>query len=250
VPNDWTCVFLRKAFTVQTPALVSELHIDATYDDGFILWINGQEVARVNMNGAPGDEPSFDDYAASNVASTWNGILTKAGLPPLNEGTNIAAAQVFNRSVDSSDLWFDLELQLSETSTLDPADDADGDGMADAWEPGGDTTPNADGDSDGLTDLGEYIAGTLPGSADSIVAVDVRLWQDNVLVSMPTIQAAGTGYSGLSRYYALEQCPVGAGTFTVIPGYERILGLEQTIVYTNTAPASATTFYRGRVWLE
>ena len=42
--NNYTTVFLRKTFVVNDPAAISELVLEAQYDDGFKVWINGTNV--------------------------------------------------------------------------------------------------------------------------------------------------------------------------------------------------------------
>lgn len=43
-------IFLRKTFVVNNPAEIAGLQLGALVDDGFVAWINGTEVQRVNMN--------------------------------------------------------------------------------------------------------------------------------------------------------------------------------------------------------
>ena len=52
--NVYLCVFLRKTFVVTNLAEIGGLRLGALVDDGFVAWINGTEVQRVNMPGAAG----------------------------------------------------------------------------------------------------------------------------------------------------------------------------------------------------
>ncbi|MBN1671939.1 MAG: heparin lyase I family protein [Kiritimatiellae bacterium] len=254
--GNYTCVFLRRSFAVAEPAAVSKLRIDAAYDDGFILWVNGAEVARVNVDGVPGSTVPCDAVAADNQNSAWAATLTGATMPALRRGENVIAVQVFNRSLDTSgDCLFDLELALV-CSPLSVAADADADSLPDAWEAAllsglsdpSDQSNSADPDRDGLSNLEEYVAGTDPTAGGSCFAVDARLVGGQVRLSFPTIAAAGPGYDGCTRHYALESAAVGQGPWRPVPGCADIIGAGQLVRYTTTE--SQPRLYRARVWLD
>ncbi|MBI4583013.1 MAG: lamin tail domain-containing protein [Planctomycetes bacterium] len=109
--NNYTSVFLRRDFQVADPTLVINLQANVNYDDGFIIWINGQEVLRINVAGTSGDPVAFNDVAFGNHEATGYEDHT---LPPpgsfLVSGTNTLAVHAFNVSLTSSDFNFDLEL--------------------------------------------------------------------------------------------------------------------------------------------
>ncbi|MBN1673082.1 MAG: PQQ-like beta-propeller repeat protein [Kiritimatiellae bacterium] len=138
-----------------------------------------------------------------------------------------------------------------------PVDDDDRDAMADNWEAEhfGDTNavgcgPLEDFDGDGYCNLDEFIAGTDPsGSASSFFGVNVTLSSGSIVVSFQTIEASGTGYAGVARYYSLESS-ANAGeqaVWTGVANRTNILGTGQTVTY--TAPSGSALFYRGKVWL-
>jgi len=99
--GGYSCVFLRQAFVLNNVSDVAALEVAGQSDDGFIAWINGQEVARFNM---PAGEIAFDGAsspALSEPIPWWTNTLS--GLQPfLLNGTNVLAIQAFNSSIGGS----------------------------------------------------------------------------------------------------------------------------------------------------
>jgi len=254
--NSYSCVFLRQEFQVPVPAFIREVRLWSEYDDGFVMWLNGEEFARVNMAGTPGSSPAYNALAAGSVgaAQVWTVNLSGADMPVLQPTTNVLAVQFFNDALDSEDASLDVELAVVE-ARLPLAEDADQDGMPDGWETlwlsATTNTAAGDFDLDGTRNLAEYVAGTHPTNPTSFFLLDGGRSGTNVLISFPTIEASGTGYSGLSRYYKLEKREaMGAGhVWQALPGCSNIVGRGQDAVYTNTIPQTPL-FFRGRVWLE
>ena len=255
--SNYPCLFLRHDFLLDCPTRVRELALWVLYDDGFIAWLNGQELARINVNGAPGSFNPHSDTANASVGngSEWSNTWAAAALPPLAAGTNVLAIQVFNRSLsNSSDLTLDAELQLLP-SQLPITQDDDQDGMHDDWEFAcfGHTNRSAldDLDQDGLVEIDEYVAGTDPTTNTGILAVQIDMQPgDTVLVSLPTVQALPPQYQGYERRYALEHSAGVRAYWQALPGYGSILGNGQTIIFTNTLDPDMPLFFRGRVWLQ
>ncbi len=101
---NYASVYLRRSFTVADPSVVRSLELEIDYDDGFVAYLNGAEVARRGMGNA-GDPATYDTLASplheAGVPeridlSAWTGLL----LP----GENVLAIQGHNERLDSSDL--------------------------------------------------------------------------------------------------------------------------------------------------
>jgi len=255
--NVYATVMLRHVFTLSSPARITSLDLWTLYDDGFVVWINGTEVARHNVDGAPGTLNTYKDTANAGVSdgTEWNLTLSGPALPVLLQ-TNVLAIQVFNVGVDSSDLTVDLEL----TGQLDtpPGTDTDNDGMPDDWEQAflsdqsdpSDRSDTADPDNDGLSNLAEWIAGTDPDDETGYLKLETRLQGGQLVVAFTSTVATGAGYTGLTRHYAIQQ-RTGSflGGWSDLPGYEDITATGADITYPN-AGADPAAHYRLKVWLE
>lgn len=119
--NVYSCIFLRRTFVVTNLAEVGGLRLSALVDDGFVAWINGTEILRVNMSGGTGSPVTIStlaNNAAEPVAFATYPLPTPPGY--LLAGTNVLAVQVFQSSLSSSDLGFDCSLESIVTETTPP----------------------------------------------------------------------------------------------------------------------------------
>src|SRR5262245_27496165 len=120
--NQYTCFFLRRTFEITNKTFVSALRFGAKVDDGYVVWINGTELLRVNVAGAPGDPITIATLAANATEPVpfdfYNFVAPGSYLV---NGTNTIAIQVFNTSLTSSDLVFDSSLDAILVDTNRPA---------------------------------------------------------------------------------------------------------------------------------
>lgn len=109
--DNYATVFLRRPFTVETPADVAHLKLQVDFDDGFIAYLNGQEVARMNM--AIEGMPAHSDDATGSHESGSSAVFSVA--PELLEpGENILAILAANADMGSGD--FLIGASLTATS--------------------------------------------------------------------------------------------------------------------------------------
>jgi hypothetical protein len=115
--GSYQCVYLRKEFVLTSPSAVSNFIYRHLSDDGFVAWINGVEVLRVNMGGAPTDPP-FQSGGVGNANEPANSmpayisVTNRLAIESLVAGTNILAVQAFNSSVGgSSDFGINLQFE-------------------------------------------------------------------------------------------------------------------------------------------
>ncbi|HKS38359.1 MAG TPA: lamin tail domain-containing protein, partial [Verrucomicrobiae bacterium] len=111
--SNYTTVFLRSKFVVNDPSAITSLILEALYDDGFKVWINGTNVLNPNMSA---DEVAFDGSAGTALEDgSYNTFVLNSPRSYLVSGTNVIAVQAANSSLGaSSDFYFDSRL-LSQT---------------------------------------------------------------------------------------------------------------------------------------
>ena len=104
-------VCLRKQFEIFDTSKIAAITLAADYDDSFVAYLNGVEIARSNI-GTPGAIPPFDEPAATgHEAQMYQGGLpgefpiATAQLQGIwKNGTNTLAIQINNTGLNSSDL--------------------------------------------------------------------------------------------------------------------------------------------------
>ena len=106
IPDGTLSVYLRKRFNISDLQSLNSLILDIDYDDAFVAYINGVEVARENINGSP---PAYN----SGTIQDHEALMYNGGSPErfvitnpnsiLVEGENILSIQGHNISNTSSD---------------------------------------------------------------------------------------------------------------------------------------------------
>lgn len=113
--NKWRTTYFRKSFTVVgDPALFTTMSLLVNYDDGFVLYLNGNEVIRRSMPAGPIVYSTFAMNHAGGGVETFN---VSTALPWLVQGQNQLAVEVHQATVNSSDLALDVELRASTGAT-------------------------------------------------------------------------------------------------------------------------------------
>ncbi len=98
--NYLTC-FIRREFTVANLEHIDRLTLYLRYDDGFVAYLNGQEVARGNVDGNP---PPYDSPSdGGHEADTSESFDITGFKSLLNAGNNVLCIQGHNTSTGSSD---------------------------------------------------------------------------------------------------------------------------------------------------
>jgi len=106
-------VYLRHEFNATAPSAdeLAELILKMKYDDGFVAYLNGSEVARRN---APASSTwNSTSATASQVLSEFESIDISAHVAQLVTGTNVLAVHGLNQSASDSDFLILPELVLT-----------------------------------------------------------------------------------------------------------------------------------------
>ena len=120
--NNYLSVYTRQQFEVADPSTIGALLFQITYDDGFVAYLNGIEVARENMLGTP---PSFDD--AATTATEYIPIVVDISefKNLLVTGTNTLAIQGHNGNLTSSDFSLNPSISSGTEPQFDSIASAD-----------------------------------------------------------------------------------------------------------------------------
>jgi hypothetical protein len=162
---------------------------------------------------------------------------------------------------NSAGVQFELPYQVPDQGGVTRLDfgtnvDANGSGVPDRWELANFGTNNVDlsrdSDGDGVPDWAEYIAGTNPKDATDLFRLEMVPGTNQVQVSFHALAAAGIGYEGVQRFYALESSTnLLTGNWNALPDLSRVSGNDQMVVYCQpTGGTNVPAFFRARVWLE
>jgi len=110
--------YVRNTFEVTAPESVVALTMKARYEDGFVAWLNGTEVARVNFSGTP----SWNSTSLTNRPAVKASILSNFNLTGftnlLHAGSNILSIQGLNDSATDQTFLTDVQLEGEQHSAL------------------------------------------------------------------------------------------------------------------------------------
>lgn len=118
IPTTISC-FQRKVFQILDTSDIESMVINLDYDDGFVVYINGNEIARHNMTSS--GMPAYNHFASGlREAEMYQGIYpTQIEIDPvrtkslLHPGDNVIAIQVHNDNLNSSDMTSRVWLHLA-----------------------------------------------------------------------------------------------------------------------------------------
>ena len=96
--------FIRIPFTVDDPRDFESMTLRMKYDDGFVAWLNGVEIARRNAPATPEWNSAATASRPDAQALVYEDINITSYIPLLNDGQNVLAIQALNVSADDDDL--------------------------------------------------------------------------------------------------------------------------------------------------
>ncbi len=164
--DAYTSVYLRREFNVINPFDISELILELDYDDSFIAYVNGIEVAR-SAFGTTGTPEPFDGLGADHESTNGdaNQPLEQFIIDIVNDfpgllqsgSSNVLAIHGLNSTLDDFDFVLS-QISLGGNVLLPFGADFDGSGFVDgddltvwgtSYGPGAEADADGDGDSDG-----------------------------------------------------------------------------------------------------
>lgn len=118
VPGRITTYF-RKEFTISDAiSEIGGLHLQVNYDDGFVAWLNGVEVARRSVVA----DQDFATLASPHAAGGYESIDLKDSRGLLKSGANTFAVELHQAATNDANVLWDAELVyvLGEPTVVSP----------------------------------------------------------------------------------------------------------------------------------
>ncbi len=114
--NKYITTYFRHHFTVANPALYYGLTIRAVLDDGAVIYLNGEEVARRNL---PLTDVNYQTLALDNLTAATEQTFWVFQIPAsaLVAGDNVIAVELHQFAANNADISFDLGLTASSYGT-------------------------------------------------------------------------------------------------------------------------------------
>lgn len=113
VANGTTDVYVRFAFTVPVGVIYDSLTLRLKYEDGFIAYLNGTEVARSNAPASAVYSSLATASRSDSQAVVFKDYSLTSFLPKLQTGANVLAIHLLNDSGSSPDLLLQPELDAT-----------------------------------------------------------------------------------------------------------------------------------------
>ncbi len=112
--NNYTSFYLRIPFTIDSDIHnFKRMSLKMRYDDGFVAYINGTEVARSNFTGTPAWDSNASDNHEADGANFDAEIDISDFIDLLRTGDNILAIHGLNVNTTSSDLLISAQLDVT-----------------------------------------------------------------------------------------------------------------------------------------
>ena len=113
--GNYSTLFLRKDFEIAPGEVPQEVILRYLLDDGMVVYLNGNEVSRINVDAG---QPTIQSRANDNGNETeWFEVVINGGAAGLREGTNVLAIHLVNRAAGNNDVGVDVELIRPEPET-------------------------------------------------------------------------------------------------------------------------------------
>ena len=114
-----TYYFRTHVNLTRTPASADEFVLDWIADDGFVVYVNGEEAGRFLMDNHP--NPTYNDFADTYADANPETGTIKLNTSLFHQGDNVIAVELHNNSASSTDIYWDAALQHTYTTASEAA---------------------------------------------------------------------------------------------------------------------------------
>jgi hypothetical protein len=121
VPSGTISLYVRMPFYLSSLDGIDQLTLGMMYDDGFVAYVNGAEVAAANSPSVVAWNSTASTYHDDINAEQFQEFNVSAGISQLQVGWNVLAIQGLNLNPSSSDMLIQPELvaEAADVSVLD-----------------------------------------------------------------------------------------------------------------------------------
>lgn len=120
VPVGTTSLYVRVPFEVESLSGIERLTLRMKYDDGFVAYLNGVEVASANAPASRAWNSTATTFHDDFDAISFQEFDVSGWIPLLLNGENVLAIHAMNFSVGSSDFLITPELVVSQSTIVSP----------------------------------------------------------------------------------------------------------------------------------
>ncbi|MEZ5324682.1 MAG: CotH kinase family protein [Verrucomicrobiales bacterium] len=111
--------YARIPFEIENAAEVIRFSLRLKYEDGFIAWLNGQQIAADNEPEIPAWNSTSSSSRSDSLAEEWETYSVDFdGI--VQTGTNVLAVQILNTSAGGSDVLFLPEVDIETIDSSQP----------------------------------------------------------------------------------------------------------------------------------
>ncbi len=116
--NENTTIYIRIPFTVTDPSTLSGLNLKMKWDDGFVVYLNGDPLPVAEENAPSPDDLDYQSNATANHSDSQALVYDDYPISTslLTVGSNVLCIHGLNASTDSSDLLIVPELEAASTT--------------------------------------------------------------------------------------------------------------------------------------
>jgi len=109
--SKYVTTYFRNTFVVPGNAVYTNLNVRLDRVDGAVVYLNGQELFRMNMPaGAVNYQTAANNFASTNTDDPYTYFPTNVAIGSLHAGENVVAVEIHKYAASLPALAFDLEL--------------------------------------------------------------------------------------------------------------------------------------------